>query len=354
MPDAQLPDVGKISPEVFSQLIYPRLGALSDDVIVGPTSGVDVGIVRIGDQAVALTTDPVFIVPQFGWERAAWFAIHILLSDAATSGLPPKYLTIDLNLPREISREGLDAMWGTIHEECEKHGVAIVTGHTARYDGCNFPMVGGATVIAIGPEDTYVTPALISEGDHVIITKGPAIEATGLFAVGLADLVDANLGVEFRKRAEEVFFQMSIVEDARIAVECGVRENGVTSMHDATECGIYGALYETAEASHLGMLVDKNAIPAQPEPLELCAALGIDPYAAISEGTLVLTCRPHASDTIVSALEDAGIPAAVVGEMTAHEAGMRIVDDAGERPLEHPRTDPFWAVFDRGMRGEWG
>ena len=89
MSSAQLPEIGKISPEVFAELIYPRLGAKDDSVLVGPASGVDVGIVRIGDQAVAMTTDPVFIVPQYGWERAAWFAIHILLSDAVTSGLPP-------------------------------------------------------------------------------------------------------------------------------------------------------------------------------------------------------------------------------------------------------------------------
>ncbi len=64
MPESPLPDLGKISPEVFAELIYPRLGAPSPDILVGPQSGVDVGIVRIGGQAVAMTTDPVFIVPQ--------------------------------------------------------------------------------------------------------------------------------------------------------------------------------------------------------------------------------------------------------------------------------------------------
>ncbi|HSG27443.1 MAG TPA: hypothetical protein VLA34_03110, partial [Candidatus Krumholzibacterium sp.] len=72
---AKLPDIGKISPEVFEELIYPRLGRKRDSVIVGPCSGVDVGVVEIGGQAVAVTTDPVFIVPEYGWERAAWFAI---------------------------------------------------------------------------------------------------------------------------------------------------------------------------------------------------------------------------------------------------------------------------------------
>lgn len=350
MPRAELPEIGKISPEVFAELIYPRLGAPNPDVLVGPQSGVDVGIIRVGDQAMALTTDPVFIVPQYGWERAAWFAIHILLSDAVTSGLPPRYLTIDLNLPLDLDRQALDIIWGVIHRECEKYGVAIVTGHTARYEGCNYPMVGGATVIAVGPEDAYVTPRLARPGDALIITKGPAIETTGLFAAALPEMIEAKLGADFRRRAENIFWQMSVVEDARIAVAQGVREKGVTCMHDATECGIYGALWEIAEASGLGLLVERDRIVTQPECLEFCAALEIDPYVCISEGTLILTCRPHAADRIVVALGEAGIPASVVGEMREASAGVCLVVNGREEPLHHPRVDPFWSAFARAIR----
>ena len=50
-----------------------------------------------------MTTAPVFIVPEYGWERAAWFAIHILASGAVTSGLRPRFLSIDLNLPMLVN-----------------------------------------------------------------------------------------------------------------------------------------------------------------------------------------------------------------------------------------------------------
>ena len=80
----EIPEIGKISAEIFKELIFPRLGAESDSVLVGPKHGTDVGIVEIGGKAVSMTTDPVFIVPEYGWERAAWFAINILASDAVT------------------------------------------------------------------------------------------------------------------------------------------------------------------------------------------------------------------------------------------------------------------------------
>src|SRR5512143_2531266 len=133
----EIPEIGKISAAIFNELIYPRLGAKNEKVIVGPQHGVDVGIVEIGNKAVSFTCDPVFIVPEYGWERAAWFAIHIIASDSVTSGLKPAYLSIDLNLPMEITKEQLTIMWDTIHQECVKMRITIITGHTARYEGCH-------------------------------------------------------------------------------------------------------------------------------------------------------------------------------------------------------------------------
>ena len=75
------PGTGKATAELFEQVILRRLGSKDPDILVGPQHGVDVGVVRVADGvAMALTTDPVFVVPAYGWERAAWFAVHILAS----------------------------------------------------------------------------------------------------------------------------------------------------------------------------------------------------------------------------------------------------------------------------------
>src|SRR5512138_69610 len=160
------PSVGKISSEVLRQVILPRLGHSDPAVLVPPKHGVDVGVVEVAPGlAMALTTDPVFVVPAYGWERAAWFAVHILASDASTSGLPLRWITVDLNLPPEITDDELTALWDAFHRACEGIGLAIVTGHTARYDGCAWPMVGGAVCMASGPEQEFVTPTMARPGD---------------------------------------------------------------------------------------------------------------------------------------------------------------------------------------------
>jgi hydrogenase expression/formation protein HypE len=346
----KLPDIGKISPEVFEELIYPRLGARRDTVIVPPQNGVDVGIVEIGNRAVAITTDPVFIVPEYGFERAACFAIHILASDVVTSGLPPTYLSIDLNLPMSMTEDQLEIMWNVMHKECEKLGMAVVCGHTARYDNCHYPMVGGATVLAEGSKNQYVTPKLARAGDHIIITKGPAIETSGIFATMFPDKLEKAFGKKFSDDAQKLFYKMSVVEDAMTAVSVGVRENGVTAMHDATECGIWGGVYELAQAAGLGVRLFKDKIVVEKGVIEICTLFGIkDPYAAISEGTLIISCKAHQSELIVNVLKSKGIPASVVGQLIKPEDGMVVIEDGQERPFQHPGVDPFWNAFYRAL-----
>jgi hydrogenase expression/formation protein HypE len=346
----ELPEIGKISPQIFNELIYPRLGAKSKGVIVGPQHGVDVGIVEIGDKAVALTTDPVFIVPEYGWERAAWFAIHILASDAVTSGLKPGYLSIDLNLPMEMTKGQLEIVWDTMHRECVKLGIAIVCGHTARYENCHYPMVGGATVICVGEKDEYVTPKMAKAGDKIIITKGPAIEATGIFATMFPGLLEKEFGPDFSRRSQGVFYKMSVVQDALTAVAVGVRDDGVTAMHDATECGIWGGLYETAQAANLGVRIEKERIVVEDCVTEICRYFGIDPYASISEGTLIIACREHKAERVVKALARKGIRSSIVGELVNPEQGMILVEKGRQKKLKHPVVDPFWQAFYNALK----
>lgn len=342
---SEIPAIGKISPEIFNELIFPRLGAKNESILVGPQHGVDVGIVEIGGEAVSFTCDPVFIVPEYGWERAAWFAIHILASDSVTSGLKPKFLAIDLNLPMEMTKKQLEIMWDTMHRECQRLGIAVITGHTARYENCHYPMVGGATVVGIGEKDEYVTPRMAKAGNKIIITKGPAIEATGIFATMFPRLIEREFGHDFSQKARQIFYQMSVVEDAMTAISVGVRENGVTAMHDATECGVWGGLYEVAQAAGLGVRIDKGKIVIENGVAEICRFFDIDPYSSISEGTLIITCREAKAEAVVQALARKGIKSSIAGELTEPAKGMILVENSQEKKLEHPIVDPFWKAF---------
>jgi hydrogenase maturation factor len=138
---------------------------------------------------------------------------------------------------------------------------------------------------------------------------------------------------------------MTVVPEAVIAREFGLRDAGVTSMHDATEGGVLGGLLEVAVASGNGMRVDLDAIPLRPEVAAVCEHVGMDPYHAISEGTLIATVVPSREEAFVAALSGDGIDAAIVGEVTEPGTPRVIVRDGAEESLEHPGLDPFWAAF---------
>lgn len=351
--ERQSPLLGKVSATTFDRVIAPRLGAARAEVLVGPRHGIDAGIVDIGaGQVMAMTTDPFYVLPAFGWERAGWFAVQIVASDACTSGLAPAYAAIDLNLPLSISDGELEALWTAVDAACRDMGVSIVTGHTGRYDGCDYPMLGAMTVVAVGDRDRYVTPAMASPGDAVIVTKGAAIETAATFGALFPRRLAKAIGTTLAQEAENLFRHMSVVPDALTAVEAGVRDDGVTGLHDATERGVSGGLVEIAEACGHGMIVERDAILLPPAVAAVCDLFAIDPYAASSEGTLLLTCRPRKAAEILARLAAAGTPATQVGEITPLTEGIRIACGGRETPLHAPTDDPFWPALQRAL-DEW-
>jgi hydrogenase maturation factor len=90
-------------------------------------------------------------------------------------------------------------------------------------------------------------------------------------------------------------------------------------------------------------------VPIRPEVEAVCRLVGIDPLTAISEGTLLATVRPEHANGVVQRLKQAGSVASVIGEMVTADRGMVRLSDHGERPLVHPRVDPFWAAYGRAL-----
>jgi len=340
MSEDKLPELGKIHPAFFDRVIYPKLGAPSPDLVIGPRHGVDYGVLRVGGRYMAFSTDPFFIVPSLGFAKAAWFGFHIVFCDVAVSGLAPRYLTIDLNLPPEMTESELEEMWDSVHAEAVRYGISVITGHTARYTGCNYPMVGGATSIAVGGKRDLRGPHRVRKGDRVVITKGPAIETTGLLAALFPEKFVAAGGLAFQEEAAAVFSQMTVMDDCAVAR----RFRGVHVMHDATECGVWGGLYEMARAGGYGLRIEEEAIPVLPVIRRTAELFKFDPFAAISEGTLIAMADERDADGLIRALGDEGIPAATVGEVVSAAEGLKIIGPSGERTLVHPEVDPYWIL----------
>jgi hydrogenase maturation factor len=257
-------------------------------------------------------------------------------------GVKPRYMTYSLLLPPETNEEDFHTIVDAIHRAAVELGIAIVGGHTGYYPGFVSPTIGGVTVFAIADKHGYVTPAGAKAGDDVILTKGPAIETAGILAVIRETELLENYPPPLVEKAKALCMQMTVVKDALLAMESG----GVTAMHDATEGGVIGGLFEIASASGAGMEIHEEAFAYPEEVRMVCEAFGIDPLAAIAEGSLLITAKPKDSQNIVNALRAGGIAASVIGVVTSDPETRTIHRRDGTiAPLAIPSQDPFWPLF---------
>jgi hydrogenase expression/formation protein HypE len=161
---------------------------------------------------------------------------------------------------------------------------------------------------------------------------------------------EASLG-----RARASLAQVSVVADCRAALRVGVRAHGVTALHDATEGGVLGGLLELAQASGHDLRVDAGRIPLSAEARAACQAWGgIDPWWALSQGTLIGAVRPEHTPAVLASLAEVGISAAEVGEMVSGSGRLWLTTpDGSVRTLTAAEPDPYWPAYDRAVREGW-
>ncbi|MFA5384833.1 MAG: thiamine-phosphate synthase family protein [Eubacteriales bacterium] len=333
--------IGKVNDDFFSKTILPHTGAASSQMVVGPGMGLDAAVLKIGDEYLAIAEDPIFPGPTTSPEELGWLTIHIGASDVAVMGIRPQFMTYSLLLPPGTPEDYVAELVKSISKHARDLGIAIAGGHTGYYGAVTIPTIGGITVWGLGRE--FVTPAGAQAGDAVLITKGAAIEAAGLLACELGlKLMAAGIAPELVDRARKRLREMSVVSDAGIAISVG----GVHAMHDATEGGLARGLWELAEASHVGLRIERFKVPVPEDIRAVCGYFGLNPYEVISEGTLVLTCAFEKTGDLLEAFKEAGLDAAVIGRvLSAAEGRCWVEADDRIEELLPPPVDRFWEVF---------
>jgi hydrogenase expression/formation protein HypE len=347
-------NIGKVSRSFLHRVIYPRLGASRPEVLRGPSFGVDNAVVKLGNGKVLVTTtDPLSMIPSLGTKDSAWISVHLLASDLATSGFAPQFGIFDFNLPPRMRDSEFSDYWKSFHLECRRLGLAIIGGHTGRFEGCGFTIIGGGVMWAIGEEDRYLSSNMAMEGDEILLTKSVAVGATGVLARTFPKTSRKALGPRLFEKASGYVHKMSTVKDALTAVSVGVREDGVTAMHDATEGGVIAAMLELAEASNLALELNLTSLPISQETQEICRLFRIDPFTSLSEGTLIIASRPNKTEKVMKSMSAAGIDARLVGRLTSNSRTHWGKGPKGHVKIHYPAFDPYWSAFWKATKKGW-
>ncbi|OFW62062.1 MAG: hypothetical protein A2133_09290 [Actinobacteria bacterium RBG_16_64_13] len=318
--------VGKFPADLLRQSLA-GIEARDPAVIVGAAIGEDAAAIDISDaQILVLASDPVTLAA----DSMARYSVLVNANDVAASGATPRWLLCTLLFPPGSTASEVLAMTRDIQKVCTSCGISLCGGHTEISDAVARPLVVG-TMAGTAARDGLVDKRQMKQGDRILLTKGVAVEGTGLIAREYAPrLLEAGVTVGEIAEADEFLERIGILEEARIACSFA----GVTAMHDVTEGGLATAAMELGAAGGRRLRLHLDKIPVYPLTRRLCAALDLDPLGLIGSGSLLITCSPADSGRLLAAVAEAGIEASEIGEVLGRGEGIEAFREG--QPAEWP------------------
>ncbi|MBI9011151.1 MAG: AIR synthase family protein [Clostridiales bacterium] len=301
--------IGKLSNEQLQSIIMDSISYNREDVVLRSGIGEDCAGVSFGDEVCLLTTDPITGAAS----EVGKLAIHISCNDIASNGAAPVAILLTILAPEGTTEEELKTIMTQAHEEAKKLEVEIVGGHTEITNAVNRIIVS-STAIGKQKLNKLFSNKNLRQGDLIIMTKSAGLEGTGIIAYEKNDELKSVLSEQEIKTAKDLLDKISVVKEGIIAG--GI---GVTSMHDITEGGVLGAVWEICEGSQLGAVIKYEGIHIPEVTQKICDYYKLNPLRLISSGTMLMTIQPGRIDELMDALNEASIEAAIIGEITAKD-----------------------------------
>ncbi len=326
--EEEMMEIGKVPENILKRSVLKKLKVRRPEVLVHSGIGEDCSVLQV-DDAIVLSTDPITGTAQ----DIGRLAFHITANDIASSGAELIGMLVTIILPPGSGEDELKEIMTDITGLAEQYHVEILGGHTEVSAAVNQTLVS-VTGVGRTAGSRIIQTGGLRPGQDLVVTKWIGLEGTSILAKEREEQLRRKLPGELVETAKGFDRYLSVVPDAGIAMDVGV-----TAMHDVTEGGIFGALWEMAAASGTGLEVDLRKIPIRQETVEVCEVFDINPYMLISSGSMLI--GTHHGSRLVEELKRAGIHSAVVGYAT--EGNDRVVVNGEERRfLEPPKTDELF------------
>ena len=324
---------GKLPVDVLARMLesIPK----SSKLVVAPSIGVDVGVVRGGGRYIVSSSDPITGADS----RLGWHAVNVSANDVATSGIMPTSLNSVVLLPPSTRVDEVRRLMIEINRCARSLGISVAGGHTEITPDLSRAIV---VVTAIGSGNRFITASMARAGDAILMTKTAGMEGTSIIArlPGLRALIASKI----LSRGVELASGMSILKEARIAFRTGL----IHAMHDITEGGVLGAVAEMSLASGLGFCLDANAVPIDDSTRQICFAVRIDPLKLLGSGSLLICCRQADAQAVTRTLRRHRITCTNIGRMVRKNAGRRVTYGGSISELDEISVqDELWNVLNR-------
>lgn len=306
-------EVGKLANDVLEKIVINNIVNKREEVVVGSGLGEDNAILDLGGDLCVLSTDPITGASQ-GLGR---LAVNISCNDIAASGAEPIAILLTILAPRGTGPDEIELIMREANQEAQRLNIEIAGGHTEITDAVNRMVL---TTTAIGRQTREGLPKKegIRPGDRVLITKSIGLEGTAILAGEREDFLLGRMSKEELEEARALADQISVVKEGRI-----LGQLGVGYMHDITEGGVLGALWEAGQAINMGLEVYEEKIPILDLSRKLAELLEIDPYRLISSGSMLVIMARDKVDQAVARLKEEDIDLVEIGQVAGETSLIR-------------------------------
>lgn len=325
---------GKLDSRLLEEIVFKNIKYKRPEVITRPGIGEDCAVVDFGAYECVMSTDPITAAAS----EIGKLAVHISCNDIASNGVEPLGIMLTVLLPVGTTKEQVEEIMKQAGQVSEDLGVEIIGGHTEITPAVTKPVIV-STAIGRGAKWASQPAGNMKPGDYILMTKQAGLEGTGIIAGDFREALSDYLTEEEFREAARMLEQVSVVKEGVIAGKIGT-----SGMHDITEGGILGAVWEMCDIAKTGAEVWIDKVPVAEVTKKLCDRFDIDYLRLISSGSMMIMVHAEVKEQMENELRDAGVPVACIGRICPREEGVCMVVGGEKIEIAPPASDELYKV----------
>lgn len=294
---------GKISETILKRSILKNITYKRLEIIQGAGVGNDFSAIDLSKENVITACDTCFC--QAGEEAEE--LIDRVCNNLMVSGATPVAAMVQLVLPVCAVEQDIKQVMRRLDERCRDRQVQIAGGNTIVSEQVSAILVSITGIGKVEKEKCW-SMGQVKPGQEVVLCGCIARDMTKKLAISRRE--------ELLTRFSPSFLDKVLVWDNLLDIRPMIRvcqRAGVVAVHDLSESGIFGGLWEIAGACGCGIEAKISDILIRQETVELCEFFQMNPYEMPSVGNILAIAQEGA--VLVDMLEQEGIRGAVIGRI---------------------------------------
>jgi len=261
-------------------LMRDTLGEPTDDTIVSGIAD-DAAVYRVDDDRVhVLTTDTLVEGVHFDrafmpLEHLGFKALSVNVSDIVAMNATPRYATVSIGIPQNISVEMVTTIYEGLKQACEAYDMHIVGGDTNASHGLSLSI----SVVGAADEDDLVYREGAQVGDKICVTGDIGASYAGLKVLlrNRERLQEQEEDFEPNLDPYSYVIRRHLAPPAQLKLirDWADAEVQPTSLIDISD-GLSAEVHHICEASGVGAQLHEPALPIDPETRNTATEFGED------------------------------------------------------------------------------